>query len=120
MKGLHSPMGYGIIKLRQGAAPKQPHEVLGGTVMFIAIANVDHNQMLDNCNIGHWEEYYTEMENPIFIAMTFESTCATIKQYYRTLDNDICPDYTIYEISDGSWTVEGARAITLDITRHDA
>lgn len=88
--------------------------------MFIAIANVDHDQMLGNCDVEHWEGYYTEMENPIFIAMTFERACAAIKQYYRTLDNDICPDYTIYEISGGSWTVEGARAITLDITRHDA
>ena len=88
--------------------------------MFIAIANADHDKMLDNCDIEVWEEYWTETENPIFMAMTFERACGAIKQYYRALGEDVCPNYTIYEISDGSWTVEGGRTITLDITRHDA
>lgn len=88
--------------------------------MFIAIANTDHDQMLNNCDIAHWRDYYTEMDNPVFMAMTFERACEAIKQYYRALDDDIFPDYTIYEISGGSWTVEGACAINLDITRCDA
>ena len=88
--------------------------------MFIAISNDDHDQMLDNCDVECWRDYWTDTDNPVFIAMTFSGACEAIKQYYRALDDDVCPDYTIYEMSGGSWTVEGARAISLDITRCDA
>ena len=88
--------------------------------MFIAIANADHDQMLDNCDIEHWSEYWTETENPVFMAMTFERACEAIKQYYRALGEDVYPNYTIYEINSGSWTMEGTRTLTVDITRNDA
>ena len=88
--------------------------------MFIAIANADHDQMLDNCDIEVWNEYWTETENPVFMAMTFKRACEAIKQYYQAIGDDSYPDYTIYEINSGSWTMKGTRTIAIDIERHDA
>lgn len=88
--------------------------------MFIAIAATDHSNLLDNCDVECWNGYWTETDNPIFMGMTFARVCESIKNYYRALDDDVCPDYAIYEVNSGSWTVEGARAVTLDIILHDA
>lgn len=88
--------------------------------MFIAIADFDHTNLLDNCDVERWDGFYTEMECPIFMGMTFERVCESIKRYYQTLDDDGCPDYAIYEINSGSWTVAGERTIAIDIERHDA
>lgn len=90
--------------------------------MFIAIADTDHTRLLSNCDhaIENWTNFYTTTDDPIFIGMTFERVCESIKRYYQVLDDDGCPDYAIYEINGGSWTVAGERTITLDIERHDA
>lgn len=34
--------------------------------MFIAIANADHDQMLDNCDVECWRDYWTDTDNPCF------------------------------------------------------
>lgn len=91
--------------------------------MFIAIADTDHRNLLNNCDyaIERYTEFYTTTTDaPIFMGMTFERVCESIKRYYQVLDEDGCPDYAIYEINGGSWTVAEERTITLDIERHDA
>lgn len=90
--------------------------------MFIAISDVDHEVMLNNCDMVRWNDYFYEMENPVFIAMTFERACECISRYYYSLDNgdDSCPDYAIYEINGGSWTVKGKHTVIIDVDRHDA
>lgn len=88
--------------------------------MFIAISDVDHEVMLKNCDMEHWNGYFYDMENPVFIAMTFERACECISRYYYSLEYDGCPDYIIYEINGGSWTVKGKHTITIDVDRHDA
>lgn len=92
--------------------------------MFIVISDADHDIMLDNCNMERnmerWDEYDYATENPIFLAMTFERACECVSRYYYMLDDDMCPEYTIYEINEGSWTVKGKRSITIDVDRHDA
>ena len=89
--------------------------------MFIAIADTNLTDLFKNCDhaIERWTDFYTTTDDPIFMGMTFESVCESIKRYYQVLDDEGCPDYTIYEISDGSWTVAGERTIAIDIERHD-
>lgn len=91
--------------------------------MFIAISDVDHEVMLDNCDVERWNYYHgCEMENPVFMAMTFEQACECISRYYYSLDSgdDSYPDYAIYEINDGSWTVKCKHTVTINVDRHDA
>lgn len=88
--------------------------------MFIAISDIDHDSILNNCDIERLDYYNYEMENPIFMAMTFERVCECIGRCYHLLDDDFCPDYIIYEINGGSWTVKGARTISINVDRNDA
>lgn len=90
--------------------------------MFIAISDVDHEAMLDNCDVECWDYHGCEMEDPVFMAMTFEQACEGISRYYYSLDsgNDSCPNYEIYEINGESWTVKGSHTVTINVDRHDA
>lgn len=88
--------------------------------MFIAIATTDHTNMLDNCDVECWNGYWTETDNPIFMDTTFARVCKAIKNYYRALDDDVCPDYAIYEVNDREWAVNGTRTIILNVDRQDA
>ena len=88
--------------------------------MFIAIADTELETMLDNCKMEGSNDYFYAAENPIFLAMTFDRACECVSRYYFTLDDDMYPEYTIYEINGGSWTVKGKRSVTIDVDRHDA
>lgn len=90
--------------------------------MFIAISDVDLEVMTGNCDVNTERSVYYnyEMENPIFMAMTFEQVCECISRYYYSLEYDTYPDYAIYEINGGPWTVKGARTISINVDRHDA
>lgn len=90
--------------------------------MFIAIAHDDHSSLLDNCDPANedWRDFSTETDNPIFVASSFEDICASIVRYYKSLNDDECPGYTVYSLGESWWIVNGSRTVTIDIEHHDA